>query len=115
MAQEETEAGSPRLLVRVIDAQGTVINPIQIVTREIGVYSVEKGRPPSPYDLLVIQRESIAPDFKILLYPFREGDALPTTQWDGQQLSINFENGTTDVLNIEKNAQGYNEILLQRN
>lgn len=37
---------------------------------------------------LVIASRSVAPDFKILLYPFRKGDPLPETTWNDERTEL---------------------------
>jgi hypothetical protein len=31
---------------------------------------------------MVIPADAVAPDYRVLLYPYREGDPLPKTTWD---------------------------------
>lgn len=56
---------------------------------------------------LVIASRSVAPDFKILLYPHRAGDPLPVTTWnlDKTVLTIEF-GGKKDVFTLQRIADG---------
>jgi hypothetical protein len=48
---------------------------------------------------LVIASRSVAPEFKILLYPYRSGDPLPETKWneDRSVLTISTPSGTSEL------------------
>lgn len=56
---------------------------------------------------LVVASRSAAPDFRILLYPFRAGDPLPETLWsdDKSQLTISTPAGKT-TLGLTKSPDG---------
>ncbi|MBC8009837.1 MAG: hypothetical protein H7067_07050, partial [Burkholderiales bacterium] len=48
---------------------------------------------------LVVAARAVAPDFKILLYPHRHGDPLPTTTWseDRSRLTVSTPSGQTTL------------------
>lgn len=56
---------------------------------------------------LVVASRSVAPDFKILLYPFRMGDPLPVTEWNDDRTRLSIEAGGRRVaLDFQKNPGG---------
>jgi hypothetical protein len=56
---------------------------------------------------LVLASRSVAPDFKILLFPHRHGDALPTTSWNETRSELVIEiKGEKTTLGLEKSEAG---------
>jgi hypothetical protein len=49
----------------------------------------------------------VAPDFRILLYPMRQGDPLPETAWNekGDELTLK-AGSSTDLIGIKTSADG---------
>ena len=96
--QEPSATGTRGLLVRVLRADGT---PVQQATNSDGTATsgsslayIEKlttvDSSHSNYYRLVIQRTGVvAPNFRVLLFPFRTGDTLPATAWNGSSLTVN--------------------------
>jgi hypothetical protein len=78
--------GNRRLLVRVLQNEGyTAALPPAFI--ENLIYADYWGNtftpnPNIPRQRLVIESNSIEPKFKVLLFPFVEGDALPTTKFN---------------------------------
>ena len=56
---------------------------------------------------LVIASRAVAPEFRILLYPMRQGDPLPETAWNekGDELTLKTVN-STDLFGIKTSADG---------
>lgn len=62
---------------------------------------------------LVIASRSVAPDFRILLYPLRQGDPLPATTWNADKTALTIQSGGhTDSYSMVKDAEGRTEIKL---
>jgi hypothetical protein len=60
---------------------------------------------------LVIASRSVAPDFRILLYPLRKGDPLPVTTWNSGKTLLTIQNGSEkENLSFKKDAEGRAEI-----
>jgi hypothetical protein len=56
---------------------------------------------------LVVASRSVAPDFKILLFPHRHGDALPVTAWDESRSELSIETGgEKSTLGLSESAAG---------
>jgi hypothetical protein len=97
--KEPTATGNRRLLVRVLNNNGaidantpvyvdSVTNPISGVT------------PNNKLPRMVIESNSINPQYKVLLYAFRQGEALPNTNWnnDRSRLLITTTASTNTIL-----------------
>jgi hypothetical protein len=84
----DTAAGAPRLLVRVLEAKGTSPDPVAIDADSL---------PKNKARRLVIRRDDVvAPDFKVLLFPHRDGEAAPVTRFEGGVLTVKFGDAPTD-------------------
>ena len=56
---------------------------------------------------LVIASRAVAPDFKILLFPYRHGDALPVTTWNQPRSELSISaGGKIQTLSFTKNESG---------
>ncbi len=56
---------------------------------------------------LVIASRSKAPDFKILLYPFRKGEELPKTVWNADRTELTIETGAArQTLSVKTSPEG---------
>lgn len=98
-----------KLLVRVLSADSLKETPAEVV-------SVNVPNPPQPdvvLNRLQIVSDSVKPGFKMLLYPHKEGEALPVTTWnaDRTQLTIQWPD-QTDVVTFtpEQSGRTYVEI-----
>lgn len=78
------EDGDGRLLVRFLQEEHC-----EIRTKR---YEVSKDRNGDPTEglRLIASVNSVEPRFRVMLYPFREGDALPKTKWipGGEKLTV---------------------------
>jgi hypothetical protein len=64
---------------------------------------------------LVIPSRSVSPNFKILLFPFREGDPLPVTTWNADQSKLTLQVGDQkDEIAFTKEKDGRSRILVNR-
>lgn len=109
--EKDMALGSPRLLVRVIQAEGEARGDIGIDARAIGVYAEEKGLAPTVYDMLSIKRRTSEPKFKVLLYPFRAGEELPETVFDSDRLVVNLPDGRVDQVTFSADAADGRSVL----
>jgi hypothetical protein len=88
--------------VRVLDAKG-VAAPIQIIDSTNALGNRTKR--------LVISRSNVAaPDFKILLFPHLAGDALPTTTWSNNFVTVTMADGQTDRIYFNTNSDGRTRV-----
>ena len=119
------EEGNPRpprgareLLVRILDLSHDSVARNYTATPESRLETIERKDTLVPemkagalsgsrsYGLdkrLVIATRSVAPDFKILLYPMRAGEGLPTTRWnDDHTLLTLTRDGADDTLRFTR-------------
>ena len=98
-------AKQPMLLVRVLEMNNRVAE---------NIVNIEEWRSNKPKSnegnvrRLVIPVDAIAPNFKVLLYPYHEGDELPTTNWNSKhtKVTVKWSNGQKQELDFSNNADG---------
>ncbi|MDP6357470.1 MAG: hypothetical protein QF473_20300, partial [Planctomycetota bacterium] len=97
------------LLVRVIQADGLSGAP-ELVNTVIGAIPGNPNTGKKVTQVRISTRDVVAPNFKVLLYPFAEGGALLRTDlsrdglevsWPGQKDTFRFEMGTDGRTRIE--------------
>lgn len=91
-AKDAAGEKASRLLVRVLEAFGPDGKTPDTIKAIFENYEANKDRRGKPImgTRLILSIDSIEPAFKILLFPFWEGDALPETAWteEGEQLRL---------------------------
>lgn len=112
-ADGSVKTGEPALLVRLVDGKGTPSVNIGMIN--------DKGLPALPSDkgtinLLTLSTTSVSPDFKVMLYPFRIGEALPISCWNEvhNQLAVVFPN-QRDLIDLTPSSWGKTDIKITRN
>ncbi len=98
----------PRLLVRDLSERDLATQPAMAMDRT--QFTVPKGLEHDFYlkhqvNLLVLERrQAVEPNFKILLFPFRTGEPLPTTTWNQErtELTIDHRNGMVDTIRFSR-------------
>jgi len=81
-------SGNRRLLVRMLNQNDYVKGSTPTVATETVPYTAGDGKIYSVYRLSCTSN-SIAPDFKVMIYPFILGDALPSTTWNADKSKLN--------------------------
>lgn len=104
-------SGDRRLLVRMIGADGFKGAKVERYT-----IATDKGsKQPVEGNRLIVKARSVDPGFKVLLYPFRAGEALPTTRWLEEEKRLELAAaGHTDVLGFAANRDGRTAIQIER-
>ncbi|MEM7151218.1 MAG: hypothetical protein AAF799_00175 [Myxococcota bacterium] len=82
--EQDTDPGTPRLLVEVLSADGDTL-PIALEDADL---TASSGVPHTHRRFLVERSQTVAPDFRIALIPFRAGDPLPQIDYDGTHLTV---------------------------
>ena len=60
---------------------------------------------------LVIASRSVAPNFRILLFPLRDGDPLPVTTWDAGKTQLSVETaGKKETVDMKTDADGRTHV-----
>jgi len=104
-------SGDRRLLVRVLGAdgfEGATVERYTLATDKRTQKPVEGNR-------LIVKARSTDPGFKVLLYPFRDGEALPTSRWleENKRLELTAGNGK-DALEFSAGPDGRTGIRIER-
>ena len=97
--QEPAATGNRRLLIRVLNAEGTPLHGVGRLREDISYYMWGQDRAAKR---LEIERRASEPRFRIMLYPYTEGDAIPQhvenastghiqANWPGQRDTLVFE------------------------
>ncbi|VGO16218.1 hypothetical protein PDESU_04809 [Pontiella desulfatans] len=102
-----------RLLVRVLQADGPVSGP---KLRELKLGGIPGSRSGQPAAQVHFAARAVAPAFKVLLYPHREGDRLPETRWNEAHdtVSIQFPE-QLDVVSFKPDETGRTTVSVFRN
>ena len=122
IGQPLPEKGQPMLLVRVLQANQPNIPKYQdnLTVETLNFVKHDDthqyfGREMGLGKRLVIPSRSVEPEYKILLFPHRHGDALPTTEFskDGETLTIEWNN-QKDVYRMSKDNEGRTHLQRKR-
>ena len=116
------EKGTPQLLVRTLEANQPDI-PTQTPAARLETGEWVKtddthqfaGRSFGIAKRLVIPSRSVTPDFKILLIPFHEGEAIPETVWnaDHTEATLTWPD-QKDTIRFTKTKKGLTEVEIKR-
>lgn len=102
----------PRLLVRVLRANGMKEDGFKYVeTKEITLRGKNKK---GMARQLIIEANTISPDFCVFLYPHDVGDSLPETKWenDGSELVVSIPGMPEQTRwKLQKSASGRTKII----
>lgn len=89
--------GLPRLLLRDVSELDNSRQPAIAQRTQPG----RKDAPPA-CRLFVDRRGVVEPRYKVLLFPYRTGEALPATRWEGRTLVIDLRNGAVDRITCDE-------------
>ena len=111
--REPAATGDRRLLVRVLDNanyDGST-PPGYLDTLTYEDYFTGNPYNPNPNFVrqrLVIESQSVSPNYKVLLFPYRAGDLLPRTDWNPKRdtLRVTFDNLEECLLHFYQDASG---------
>lgn len=99
-----------RLLVRSLRATGQAIEPV-LVNRDL-VFDTNTLK---TTQVLIDAKQTLEPEFKVLLYPHNEGEHLPVTTWlDRDTLEVAWGE-QKDVWRFKRNGQGRTRVSVSRN
>jgi hypothetical protein len=109
------QPGDPLLLVCVVGAatEQAQSRPLIQVTAEMG--PVDKKGNPEPYGRITINHSGSDAHFKVLLIPFRAGEALPSLSGDADATKASLAwADQTDELSFSRNANAPSSISVNR-
>lgn len=97
--KEPVATGNRRFLVRVLNNNGAVDANVPVYVDSI-VNPISSVTPNNKLPRMVIESNSTDPQYKVLLYAYRQGEALPTTTWnnDRSRLLISTTASTNTVI-----------------
>ncbi|MEI6751867.1 MAG: hypothetical protein WCK78_01745 [Paludibacter sp.] len=105
-----TPAGQPMLLVRVLNCKTTnnTINPtIDELMPAANSKELRVRR-------LIIPADAVSPDFKIMLFPYRQGDSLPKTTWSKPNSSLNVQwKDQVNIVHFSITNTGYTKMKIE--
>ncbi|NQZ69122.1 MAG: LamG domain-containing protein [Lentisphaeria bacterium] len=120
--------GEPMLLVRVLQcdqSKGKKTKPY--IDQELAGLSWRNindeaaklrrmGVPPKKNGwTLNITSHSVGPNYKIMLYPYRHGDPLPTTKWNANKTELAVSIGETNqIINMSRDDAGRTQVIIHK-
>jgi hypothetical protein len=113
LTESKPDAGGRRnLLVRVLDADQ--LDTAAPATIEI-VRQPNAPQPDVEIPKLVIPARTTAPGYKVLLFPHREGQPLPTTTWSADRTTVTVAwPDQTDVITFAPGTDGRTRVRVAR-
>ena len=107
-------AGQPLLLVRILDLEPAAGSPA-VEPTIVEPPNATNPKKYQPVRRLVIPVTAIAPRFKVLLFPYTQGDPLPTTTWDAARKTVTVSIGNqVDQLTFTPGAHGKTDLRIER-
>ena len=112
-------SGQPMLLVRFLEIQN---DPKAVPATEAKEPTILEDEPPAKPKGHYLQRvrrlavpvHAVTPDFKVLIYPHRQGDPLPETVWDGTNAVIVSLTGQKDTVAFSRQPSGKTDLTITR-
>ena len=99
-------SGNRRLLVRVLNNNGAISNTVPGYS-DAGAYAL------SGLNRLMVESNSVDPQFKVLLFAYNNGDSLPITTWNNDKSRLYVYNkGVTNTIAFSLNSAGRTTISL---
>jgi hypothetical protein len=110
-ADGKLKKGEPALLIRFLDCTPDPTKPtLKPLLLKPGDPLGDKKR-----KMLVLPVDAVSPNFKVLLLPYRVGDPLPTTDWNGKhtEATLHFTH-STDTLRFTTATSGKTDLTITR-
>jgi hypothetical protein len=112
-------AGQPMLLVRFLEVQN---DPKVVPATEAKEPTILEDEPPAKPNGHYLQRvrrlavpvHAVEPNFKVLIYPHRQGDPLPETMWDGTNSVTVSWPGQKDTITFSRQTSGKTDLTITR-
>ena len=110
--KEPATTGNRRFLVRILNNTGAVNTLVPAYVDSI-TNPISSATPNNKLPRLVVESNSIDPKFKIMLFAYNNGDALPVTSWnpDHSRLLV-VNNSVTNTLLFPVDSAGRTNIQL---
>ena len=93
--------GEPALLIRVLEGKGDMQLPLLRIKEKVNLFT--------------LTTDAVSPDFKIMLYPFKEGEPLPKSQWNKKMSELTVDFGDQkDNLSFSASPSGKTNLRISR-
>ena len=107
--------GQPMLLVRVLNRSLAPAAKVAALAPRIVEQPPTDPKKYQPVRTLVIPADAIAPDFKVLIHAFRQGQPVPASRWNADRTAVVVNHpGGRDVLAFTPSASGKTHLALTR-
>ncbi len=104
--------GQPMLLVRVLNRN----SQSDILPQIVELPNSADPKKYAPIRRLIIPADAVSPDFKVLLFPYRNGEALPQTVWNAKRDAVSVSLGAqTDSIAFAPSKSGKTNLRVARN
>ncbi len=106
--------GQPMLLLRFLDYRGEIFTE---GTKALTI--LEDPLPEKPKSgtvrirRLAVPVQAVSPEFKVLVYPYRQGEAVPETQWNEESVVMRIE-GQEDQIEFLSREDGRTPVRISR-
>jgi hypothetical protein len=122
LAEQNATGDSPELLVEILNQNQTVDNTLSDAVEPLRLETFRPRRSPNSGGnkvfkmgkKLVLSSRSVAPEYKIMLYPYRPGSQMAKVERKSATYSVTFP-GQNDVYHFYKQANGQEGFSLNRN
>ena len=98
----------------VTSSAGGSVSMLVRVLRCAGTPTFSYGLNPDKYNVLDVNTTTVAPNYVVLLLPYTNGAALPTTTWVGNVVNVQWAGGQVDHLAFTPNADGRTRVSFAR-
>ena len=98
----------------VTSSAGGSVSMLVRVLRSAGTPTFSHGLNPDKYNVLDINTTTVAPNYIVLMLPYTNGTALPTTTWVGNVVNVQWAGGQVDHLAFMPNADGRTRVSFAR-
>jgi hypothetical protein len=99
------KAQAPALLIRVLQQNGKAEVP-QLVMHNFAKENI---------NVLTLSTMAVSPDYKVLIYPFKEGEELPKTSWNANHTAVSLSfSDQKDLIAFAKSSCGKSNLKISR-
>jgi len=111
-AAASVPAGMPMLLVSVLNGSPDPSKPAPEIVELPNRTKPEKY---TGIRRLVIPSDSVSPDFKVLLVPYRQGEPVPVCTWNKEKQTATVRSGNvTDTISFSLSKSGKTDFVIRR-
>lgn len=106
--------GQPMLLIRVLNCTSNGSKEAAL-PHIMMLPNIKEPNNYQPIRLLVIPSDAVAPNYKMMLFTYRQGSALPNTSWNNKHTEVAVKwKDQKDIIKLTPSANGKTNILISR-